>query len=83
MEFLEMKSLKFVKKVIITGIFLLLFSGITNSTISWPRFGVYVTPAPVEVITECPGPAYVWVKGHYKVNIFGNLVWVSGHWRRI
>ena len=28
-------------------------------------------------------PEFVWIKGHYKVDRFGFVVWVPGHWRRI
>ena len=30
-----------------------------------------------------PRPGYFWVEGHYKVNRFGKMVWVPGHWKRI
>ena len=30
-----------------------------------------------------PGPKYIWVAGHFKINKHGKSVWVPGHWKRI
>jgi len=51
-----------------------------NESISWPRYRVYTTP---KVYVVKPGPNYVWVDGHWKVNKYGKTVWVPGHWKKV
>ena len=29
-----------------------------------------------------PRPGFFWVEGHYKINRYGRMVWVPGHWNR-
>ncbi len=38
-------------------------------------------PPPAEVVTPAPGPAYVWVPGHWAWRpARGQYVWAPGHW---
>lgn len=49
-----------------------------------PRRVIYVRRAPpaeiVEVIPSQPGPAYVWVRGHFRWD-GDDYHWVPGHWQ--
>jgi hypothetical protein len=48
-----------------------------------PRFGFYVGFGMPAVVVSRPAPDYVWVKGHYAYNAFGQIVWVPAHWKEI
>ncbi len=38
-------------------------------------------PAQTEIVTESPGPDYVWVGGYWGWS-WGRYVWIGGHWDR-
>jgi len=76
-----LKSIKTITLASILGLILLVAS--VNTTNAGPRIVVALNTPPVEVISACPGPGFVWVRGHYRVGMWGHLVWVPGHWRRI
>ena len=76
-----MKFTKLIKSLVLSGMFIIMLFAFTNNADSWPRFGVVITPAPVEVIPVRPGPRFVWVKGHYKP-AFSGWAWIPGHWKR-
>jgi len=71
-----MKSIKTILAVIIIAVSIFAVSDIA---LAGPRFRV-VVGAPLIVK---PGPNFVWVEGHYKLNRFGILEWVPAHWKRI
>jgi hypothetical protein len=76
--------MKTIKNLLIIPLFAILLLGISYSEASaGPRIGFYIgTPYHLKVVSK-PGPRYVWVEGHYKVNKWGKIVWVPGHWKKV
>ena len=61
----------------------LTFTAAPDNANAGPRFGFYVGFGAPAVVVSRPGPDYVWVHGHYRYNIFGQLVWVPADWKEI
>ena len=79
-----MKTLKSLKSILLTGLAVIFLTVAFSSEASaWPRFKVYAGVPTVGALKVKPGPNYVWVEGHYKVNRHGQWIWVPGHWKRI
>jgi hypothetical protein len=80
-EYQKMKSLK---NLLFAGLVAVLLLGAFSTEASaWPRVRVYAGVPTIGVVKVKPGPNYVWVEGHYKINKHGRLVWIPGHWKRI
>jgi hypothetical protein len=73
--------MKIIRIFFLAVITLFLFSAFSAQTIAGPKIKVYVGVPVVKTVK--PGPKYVWVAGHYKINKYGKKVWVQGHWKRI
>ncbi|MCI0449516.1 MAG: hypothetical protein L0Y79_06995 [Chlorobi bacterium] len=72
--------MKSIKSVLLAFIMIMGLIGInTSETNAGPRVRIYVGTPKIHK----PGPNYVWVEGHYKINKYGKLVWVPGHWKRV
>lgn len=72
-------------KILIIAILIILFTGIfSGEAEAWPRHRVYYGYRPVKVVRVYrPIHRHVWVRGHYRVNAFGMIVWVPGHRIRV
>ena len=77
-----MKIRNLLKNLILAGIFIFVLFAFTGSANSWPRVGIVINPAPMEVIPVRPGPRFRWIRGHYRVGFRRCMVWVPGHWKR-
>jgi len=74
--------MRIIKKITITAFLIFIILGFTSQEAkSWPRVRFYAG-IPNTVVVK-PGPKYVWVEGHYKVNKWGKFVWIPGQWKRI
>ena len=62
---------------------ILLLGSLSTDAAAWPRVRVYAGIPTVAVVKVKPGPNFVWVEGHYKINKHGRMVRVPGHWKRI
>jgi len=72
--------MKISKSIIITLVmFIGLLSFNIGETNAGPRVRIYVGTTKIHK----PGPNYIWVEGHNKLNKFGKWVWVPGHWKRV
>ncbi len=78
-----MNTFKSLKNLILSAIFGIILFVASNNIYSAPRVEVVFGPTPIEVITTCPGPGFIWIRGHYRFGLWGRMVWVPGHWRRI
>jgi hypothetical protein len=67
--------------LIIAVITLFLTAVFSTQANAGPRIKVYVGVPVVKTVK--PGPKYVWVAGHYKINKFGKKVWVPAHWKKV
>ena len=74
----KMKALK--TSIIALFFLIILVAGSTAD--AGPRVRVYIGAPKIGAALVKPGPNYVWVEGHYKLNVFGKWVWVPGHWKR-
>lgn len=73
--------MKFTKSIIyaILIVFgILAFS--TGESNAWPRHRLYKDHI---VTVSKPGPYYIWIEGHWKINKHGKKVWVPGHWKKV
>ncbi len=62
--------------------FILTFAN-SSTVFAGPRIKVTFGKPNTHIVYSKPGPNYVWVEGHYKLNKFGKLVWVPGHWKKV
>ena len=77
-------TLKFVKTFILAVITFLAINSFSGDVFAKPRVKVRVVTPRIGVITTVKTrPCHKWVKGHYRRNRHGGLVWVPGHWKRI
>ena len=75
--------MKTLKMSVVTLIITLMFAaGISTDVNAWPKVRVYVGTPRIGLTVVKPGPNYVWVEGHYKLNIYGKWLWVPGHWEK-
>ncbi|MGA2668230.1 MAG: hypothetical protein ABSF32_04860 [Ignavibacteria bacterium] len=72
-------------KLIITAIIFILFASTFAPDIdARPRHVVYLVNPHLRVVRMVrPFHRYVWVRGHYRVNGYGFLVWIPGHRVRV
>lgn len=75
-----MKKLKYLASAAIIAGSIFLF---TNQSYAGGRVVLAINVPAIETVVPCPGPGYVWVKGHSKFDKLGFRVWVPGHWKRI
>ena len=73
--------MKTFKILILSIITLFLFSAFFAQANAGPRIIVYAGVPIVKTVK--PGPKYIWVAGHYKINKYGKRVWVPGHWKKV
>ena len=73
-----------IKISILAIITFLTINSFSNDVFSKPRVKVRVITPRVKVITTVKTrPCHKWIKGHYRRNRRGRLIWVPGHWKRV
>ena len=75
---------KYTKIAVVLFFLVLMTSLVTGESEAWPRYRVHSHYRPVRVVKVVrPYRHPLWTRGHYRINGYGFLVWVPGHWRRI
>lgn len=75
--------MNFIKISILAIITFLTINSFSNDVFSNPRVKVRVITPRVKVVTIVKTrPCHKWIKGHYRRNRHGRLIWVPGHWKR-
>lgn len=76
--------MKSIKRTLLTLTLIIIFLFANSSNVfAWPRVTFAFGKPNSHIVYAKPGPNYVWVEGHYKLNKFGKLVWVPGHWKKV
>jgi hypothetical protein len=78
-----MNLIKYTKIALVVFFFILMMGPVTGESEAWPRHrGFYYRPVRVVRVVR-PYRHFAWMRGHYRLNGYGFLVWVPGHWRRV
>jgi len=76
--------LKFVKTLILAVIAFLAISSFSGDVFAKPRVRVCVVTPRIRIVTTVKTrPCHKWIRGHYRRNRYGRLIWVPAHRSRI
>lgn len=76
--------MNFIKISIFAITTFLTINSFSNDVYSKPKVKVRVIAPRVRVVTTVKTrPCHKWIKGYYRRNRHGHLIWVPGHWKRV